>query len=158
SNSIRRRRQPDVSLGVSTQRPRRLVAPHGRGSPQPQADMQLLDTVKHDIVYAIRALRREPGLAAGLALTLALALGANAAMAGLVGRLLLAAPPGVNDAARVARISLAYTGSDGDRFESTTTSYPAYQALGALNGFQGVAAVSAESLTIGRGAELGEVT
>jgi len=51
----------------------------------------LLDQTRQDATYAFRALRREPGLTAGIVLTFALAIGANAAMFGLVGRLLLGA-------------------------------------------------------------------
>ena len=46
-----------------------------------------------DIVPALRALRREPTFVAGVVLTFALAIGANAAMFGLVTRLMLRRRP-----------------------------------------------------------------
>lgn len=119
----------------------------------------LLDATRQDAMYALRALRREPGMAAGVVLTFALAIGANAAMAGLVGRLLLGAPPGVRDAGRVARISLLFAGENGERFAATTTSYPVFRAINGLAGtFSGAAAVRTDTVTLGRGAELGEST
>jgi len=119
----------------------------------------LLDATRQDALYAVRALRREPGLAAGVVLTFALAIGANAAMFGLVGRLLLGAPPGVRDAGRVARISLLFASESGERFAAATTSYPAFRAINALGAtLSAAAAVRTDTVTLGRGAELGEST
>ena len=47
------------------------------------------------IKHTLRSLRRDPGLVAGVVLTFAIAIGANAAMYGLVSRLLLPTPPGL---------------------------------------------------------------
>ncbi len=81
------------------------------------------------LALAVRSLRREPVLAAAVVLTFALAIGANTVMFGLVSRLMLAAPPGVSEPDRVARLSL-------------TTSYPQYRELSALgSAFTAVAAV-----------------
>ena len=67
-------------------------------------------------------------------------IGTNAAMFGLVQRLMLAAPPGVQDAARVVRVGLSFTSEDGGQFTITSTSYPVFRALAALGGaFRGVA-------------------
>ena len=120
--------------------------------------MPLLDSVRQNVTYAIRTLRRERALALGIIATFALAVGANAAMFGLVGRLLLGAPPGVRDAERVVRLGLQFTMEDGDQFVASTTSYPAYRAVEQLeNAFSAVSAVRADTVTVGRGAELTEV-
>ena len=63
-----------------------------------------LATVREDLRYALRQMRRAPAFAAAVALTLALGIGANSAMFGLVDRLLLRAPSGVarpNDITRL---------------------------------------------------------
>jgi predicted permease len=103
-------------------------------------------------------LRREPAFAAGVVLTFALAIGANAAMFGLVERLMLAPPPGLRDADRVVRVAERLTNPGGESFTLTTTSYPTFEAIAAVRGaFDGVAAARADTMTVGRGAELAEV-
>ena len=95
--------------------------------------------------YAVRSLRREPALVAGVVATFALAIGANAAMFGLVTRLMLAAPPGVSEPELVGRMPL-------------TTSYPEYQRVASLtDAFSGVAAVRDLTMIFGRGGEAREI-
>jgi putative ABC transport system permease protein len=120
--------------------------------------MHFLRDLSRDSRYALRTLRREPAFAAGVILTFALAIGANAAMFGLVERLMLAAPPGIRDAERVVRVQMRFTFEDGRTSEMTTTSYPAYGVIKELkNAFAGVTAVRSDTVTIGRGADLAEV-
>ena len=111
-----------------------------------------------DIRYAFRTFRREPTFVAGIALTFGLVIATNAAMFGLVRRLMLAPPPGVQDAERVVRVATTLTADDGSVFTMETTSYPAFRDLATLDrAFAAVAAVSADSVTIGEGADLAEV-
>ena len=120
--------------------------------------MQVLEQLHYDVTYAARTLRREPGVAVGIVATFALAIGANAAMFGLVGKLLMAAPPGVRDPQSAARVLLQLDFGGGERFNAITTSYPAFRALArAEKAFARVAAIRRDTLTIGRGAELSEV-
>ena len=77
-----------------------------------------------DFVTAARALRREPGFVAIVVLTFALAIAANAAMFGLVNRLMLSPPPGIANADRVARVRLWLNEEGGESFAMSTTSYP----------------------------------
>src|SRR6187402_3032955 len=120
--------------------------------------MSIFDDLTRDLRYAARTFRREPAFVAGVVLTFGLVIGTNAAMFGLVERLMLAAPPGIRDAERVVRVGLTYVVEDGGRFTTTSTSYPAFQALAALgSAFSGVAAVQSDSVTTGRGADLAEV-
>lgn len=91
--------------------------------------------------YAVRSLRREPALVAGVIATFALAIGANAAMFGLVSRLMLAAPPGVADPGQVGRMPM-------------TTNYPEYRRVASLtDAFSGVAAVRELEMILGRGGD-----
>jgi putative ABC transport system permease protein len=111
-----------------------------------------------DLRYSVRTFRREPAFVAGVVMTFALVIGTNAAMFGLVRRLMLAPPPGIQDAERVVRVGMTFATEDGGVFTMTSTSYPVFQGLAALtSAFSGVAAVQTDSMTTGRGAELSEV-
>ena len=70
--------------------------------------MSLLDDLARELRYAARTFRREPAFVAGIVLTFGLAIGTNAAMFGLVQRLMLAPPPGVRDAERVVRVGMTF--------------------------------------------------
>jgi predicted permease len=65
-----------------------------------------LESVLQDARYALRGLRRNPGFTAGVVMTLALGIGANAAMFSLVDRLLFRPPPFLADPASVNRVYL----------------------------------------------------
>ena len=56
-----------------------------------------LDALSHDIRYALRGLRIRPAFAAAIVLTLALGIGANTAMFGILDRLLFRPPPMLRD-------------------------------------------------------------
>ena len=114
-----------------------------------------LERIGRDVRYTIRTLSREPTLAIGVVLTFALAIGTNAAMFGLVTRLMLAPPPGIRDAERVAHVSVRFEDDDGVSYIASTTSYPAFRSLRALDGaFAAVAATRPDTFTVGRGADL----
>jgi predicted permease len=116
------------------------------------------DAVVRDLRYALRTLRREPAFAAGVVLTFALAIGTNAAMFGLVTRLMLAPPPGIRDAERVAHVRLSFKSDDGSSFSTSTTSYPVFRALrGAASAFASVAGSKPDSLTVGRSPDVGQL-
>src|SRR6476619_1350226 len=115
-------------------------------------------TLPSDIRYAARTFRREPAFVAGVVLTFGLVIGTNAAMFGLVQRLMLAPPPGIQDAERVVRAATTVTTTGGSVFTMESMSYPAFRDLAALDrAFDGVAAISTDSVTTGQGADLAEV-
>ncbi|MEP6495213.1 MAG: ADOP family duplicated permease [bacterium] len=115
----------------------------------------MLESLSRDLRYAGRSLRREPTFAAGIVFTFALAIGTNAAMFGLVTRLMLSPPPGIRQADRVVRVQLERSGRTGEPSVLSTMSYPAFRAFDALTGaFSAVAAVRRDTAAVGRGAEL----
>ena len=80
------------------------------------------------VLYTLRSIAATPGLMCATVLTLALAIGINAAMVGLVGRALLGAPGHLIDPGRL--VTLAFERGDGDgRERMATTSYVTYAAI-----------------------------
>jgi predicted permease len=75
---------------------------------------QLLDAAWQDSSYALRVLRRTPGLSAAIVLTLALGIGANAAVLSLVDALLIRPPSGVAHPETLRRIYARSNWSVGD--------------------------------------------
>ena len=67
-----------------------------------------LDHLQQDVRYAVRGLRRSPGFAFGVIATLALGIGANAAMFSVVDRLMFRPYPMLRDPATVHRVYLRW--------------------------------------------------
>lgn len=74
----------------------------------------LIESVLQDARYALRGLRAKPAFAAGVALTLALGIGANATMFGVIDRLLFRPPPYLRDPDLVHRVYLVQTWARAD--------------------------------------------
>ena len=79
-----------------------------------------------DVRYAARSVARAKGLTAVLVLSLALGTGANAAVGGIVYRLLFSAPPGVSGATDLVSVYTSEYGgapygraSDPDNFSNS---------------------------------------
>ena len=79
-----------------------------------------LDHFQKDVRYAIRGLRRSPGFTATVVLTLGLGIGANAAMFGVIDRLMFRPFPYLREPARVHRIYLVSTYREKTSFNSST--------------------------------------
>jgi predicted permease len=113
-----------------------------------------LEGVGQDLSYVFRGIRRSPGSAPAGAPTLALGIGANATMFGVVDHLLLSPPAHVVDADQVVRINLnrisPFTGEPATMAAMTWTDYQAYEGVG---GFESVAAFGDDPLILGRGEE-----
>ena len=88
----------------------------------------VLDTLRQDLVQAVRALRKQPGFALAVVATLALGIGANAAMFGIVDRLLLRPPAYLDDADETGRIYL-YATYDGEELNNTNFAYRRFADL-----------------------------
>src|SRR3954468_3764437 len=64
----------------------------------------MLENMRQDIRYALRGLRPNPGFTTGVVLTIALGIGANAAMFGIVDRMLFRPPLAMIDPSSVHRL------------------------------------------------------
>jgi predicted permease len=78
----------------------------------------MFDALWQDVKYGIRGLRKKPGFAAAVIITLALGIGANAAMFGVTDRLLFRPPYLMKDPDRVHRVYLARTFDGKENFQS----------------------------------------
>jgi len=115
-----------------------------------------IDSVLQDAGYALRGLRREPAFTGFAVVTLALGLGANAAMYGVVDRLLLRGPDHVKDPDRVVRFTTTVTRPSIGDVTYAAAGYVLYDNLRtAARAFEGVAAYQAGgSLPLGKGRDV----
>src|SRR5687768_4822156 len=86
----------------------------------------VMTQIFQDVKYAVRLLAKNPGFTVAVVLTLALGIGANAAIFSLTDRVLLQSLP-VRDPDQLVVLS-AYDPKDGPRIDSTF-SYAMYQDL-----------------------------
>ena len=115
------------------------------------------DTLGQDLAYSARSLRSQPGFAAVVVLVLALGIGANVTMFGVIDRLLLRAPAYVTDPHRVMSIAMGRTADGNDRLQRIL-SYPIYRDMrSAAQAFGQVAAYSPDDMAFGRGGEAHEL-
>ena len=114
--------------------------------------------ITRDLSYAWRGLAREPGFTIFVVTTLALGIGANAAMFGLADRLLIRGPAHVHEAGRVVRL---YSTAQPPGMRSFTTSgfgYVTYDLLRrGASAFDGVATCAINEGVWGQGAEARQV-
>jgi predicted permease len=109
----------------------------------------LLDTLRQDLVYAVRTLRRNPGFAATAVATLALGIGANTAIFSLVNAVLLQPLP-FADPGRLVMIFAASDRNGG----YDVASYPELVDWNAQNrSLVGLAAYAGRSFTIETGGD-----
>jgi predicted permease len=117
-----------------------------------------IDSVKQDAASAVRQLRAAPGVAAAAVLTLALGIGANAAMFGVVDRLLLRPPEHVVEPQRVTRLYIERRRGGFGGNVSTSVSYPTYRAVrDSTRAFAGVAASYPSEYVVGEGEDARQV-
>jgi len=118
--------------------------------------LALLDTLAQDITYAVRGLRATPGFTIAVVATLALGLGANAAVFGVLDRLMLRPAPYLRDPATVSRVYLATT-FRGESFAYRNFEYRRYLDLTrATHSFDQVAAFATFPVALGTGVDVHE--
>ncbi len=110
-----------------------------------------IDELTQDARYVLRTLKRQPAFAAFVIGTLALGIGANAAMFGVVDRLLLRGPEHVIGADRVRRVFATNKAPGIGEFTTSTMGYVSYLGLrNNAKSFERVAAYTTNENTIGR--------
>ena len=119
--------------------------------------VSLLDVAMQDIRYALRGLRQKPAFTAAVIVTLGLGIGANAAMFGIVDRLMFREPAFLRDPGRVHRVYLFST-SRGTESSSPSFEYTRYLDLARWTTvFSHVAAYAYRPLAIGAGEDAREL-
>jgi putative ABC transport system permease protein len=109
-----------------------------------------LESLKQDLTYAIRGLRMKPGFTIAVVTTLGLGIGANAAMFGIVDRLLFRPPQLMKDPATAHRVYLYQTFRGTER--TCCGQFARYKDLERwTTSFSSVAGYSQRSLAIGVG-------
>jgi putative ABC transport system permease protein len=114
---------------------------------------QLVDAFSQDLESALRGLRKAPGFAATVVVTLAFGIGANAAMFGVVDRLLFRPYPYLKDPSTVHRIYLRQTDLRGTtRTQADGFQYPRYTDIkNGTSSFAHTAAFISPNLAVGVG-------
>lgn len=115
-----------------------------------------LEAMWQDVTVTVRALRRSPAFTAGVMLTFALGVGANAAMFSLIDRMMLRPPALMRDPGSVHRVYL-YRMRDGVERE-TGVVYPRHADLARFTtSFSDIAAHSLRRLAVGIGQDAREM-
>ena len=125
-------------LVLAARNPRRRVTMSSR-----------VETVRSDLSYALRQLRRAPGFTFTVLCAFALGIGANATMFGIVDELLLRPPAHVRSPNEIVAL---VAGTTQDGFGQRTLNFPVFAAIrDHSTGFSEVAAAAAVSVPFGRG-------
>jgi putative ABC transport system permease protein len=113
-----------------------------------------LDSVAQDFRYARRTLLRSPSFTAAAVITLALGIGANTTMFGVVDTLLFKPPAGVVDPARVGRIYFESSNAKADDQVVSAAGYGTYVALrDRVRAFESVGAYASTKVSVGSGSD-----
>jgi putative ABC transport system permease protein len=118
--------------------------------------VRVVETTLRDLRYAARGLRARPGFALAVIATLALGIGANAAMFGIVDRMMFRSPPGMRDPSGVNRVYLRYS-FRGMEITNGSIEYRRYLDLAASNTLLQSAAYTEADLAIGTGQDAHEM-
>jgi predicted permease len=112
-----------------------------------------LESVAHDVRYAMRSLLHDPVLTGFIVVTLALGVGANVTAFSLVDRLLLRGPAHVVDAGRVIRLYGEVNFAGRGLRTSSYIPYAAYQQFREIPSLEQVGAYNVAERVVGIGAD-----
>ena len=111
-----------------------------------------LEHVSQDVRYALRGMRARPAFTAVVVATLGLGVGVNAAMFGVLDRVLFRAPRYLVDPGSVNRVYYAFTNSQGERSFERSLEYKRYQDFARLSrSITQAAAFGYRSMAVGDG-------
>lgn len=126
----------------------REEARHARGS-------TVMDVVEQDIRHTVRGLRRDPAFVSMGVITLALAIGANAAMFGIIDRLMLRGPEHVVKPEQLVRVYVTRVTPSARVVTSAWQPYVLYlNARDHTSAFSAVATYVSARLRVGSGTEV----
>jgi predicted permease len=118
-----------------------------------------LDSISQDMYYAARGLRRSPGFTAAVVLTIALGLGANAALFGVIDRLMFRPPAYLHEPSQVNRVywyALLAGRSDIPRPQASRTRFD--NIARATHSFDAITGFYDEPVPVGAGADKADRT
>ncbi|HEX9564281.1 MAG TPA: ABC transporter permease [Gemmatimonadaceae bacterium] len=117
-----------------------------------------LEQMVHDVRYSLRGLAARPMFTGGVVLTLALGIGANATMFGIMDRMLFRAPPFLRDHGTVHRLYNHYMLNGESRIERNLA-FPVYlDFLRTSEATEAVAAFQTRELPVGEGEDTREMS
>ncbi|HEX7938892.1 MAG TPA: ABC transporter permease, partial [Gemmatimonadaceae bacterium] len=114
--------------------------------------LRWFDELWRDVRCSFRQLARQPGFATIAIATLAIGIGVNAAMFGLIDSLLFRPPAHVADPTQVVRVKFVSDTAPGAT-PWYRQNYPAYRDLFASRAFESVAGYASASVSVGMGAD-----
>lgn len=128
----------------------------GTGRVRMRKNAQWGDSVTRSIVRAVRGMRRNPGFTFSVAFVLALGIGANAVMFGVVDRLLLSPPQHIVEHDDVRLLHIKREIFNGETRTMRSFTWPDYQDLTSVSTFASVGAYSGpQEVITGRADEAG---
>jgi predicted permease len=114
----------------------------------------ILASALDNLSYAARGLRRSPGFTAAVVVTLALGIGVNATMFGIIDRLLLNEPAQVRDAHQLRRLyAQIHTRRSSELDYQRAMAYLDFTDWQEASSFSAVGAYWSNDVTLGRGAD-----
>ena len=123
----------------------------GRRRESMERRAQWWEISRENVRYGLRGLGKSRGFTVTVVATLALGIGANATMFGVIDRLLLSPPPGIVDPDEVRRLYITRGFDRGNPFTSATTTYADVSDWMAADSFE-ITTFSDRSVTFGHGA------
>lgn len=135
---------------------RRTLARQARRDAAARRGRRWLGSAVESVRYAVRRARRSPGVALGIVAAFALGIGANAALAGVLDRLLLRPPPHIADASAVRLLAVeTFSSFRGGRFPQPIRSYPELIDFSDARSLAGIAGqnFSVREQVVGRGGD-----